>query len=305
MSVAALLSACGYVGPPLPPTFDIPVTITDFRAWEYGNNIELEFTLPNKTTENLDLTSFRSIELRAGEDPSQSTIIPLQITKPGPFTGQVPAQPWIGKTIVLQVRATGPKGKASEWSNPASLAVIPPLATPSVPKAQNVLQGVELTWTGMGPHYRIFRAEANGQPQRIADSDTARYLDETTAYGIRYRYQIQSVAGENQWSLLSDAAEITPADTFPPAVPEVLSAVPTPQSIELAWTRNTENDFRGYNIYRSVDNGPFEKYASLVDAPTFSDSKIEAGKRYRYTISAVDLTGNESDRTAPVEATAQ
>ena len=31
---AALLSACGYVGPPMPPTLDIPVTINDFRAWE-------------------------------------------------------------------------------------------------------------------------------------------------------------------------------------------------------------------------------------------------------------------------------
>ena len=305
MLAAALLSACGYVGPPLPPTLDIPVTITDFRAWEYGNNIEFEFTLPSKTTENLDLTGFRSIELRAREDPSQGTIVPLQLAKPGPFTGQVPAQPWIGKTIVLQVRATGPKGKASEWSNPASLAVIPPLATPSVPKALNVSQGVELTWTGVGPHYRIFRAEANGQPQRIADSDTTRYLDETTAYGTRYRYQIQSVAGENQWSVLSDAVEITPADTFAPAVPEGLGAVPTPQSIELAWTRNTETDLGGYNIYRSVDNSPFDKYASLVDVPTFSDSKIEAGKRYRYEISAVDLTGNESARTAPVEAIAQ
>ena len=105
--------------------------------------------------------------------------------------------------------------------------------------------------------------------------------------------------------MVSEAAEITPEDKFAPAVPEGLSAVPAPQSIEIAWTRNTEADFRGYNIFRSVDGGPFEKYASLVEAPTFSDSKIEAGKKYRYQVSAVDLTGNESARAAPVEAAAQ
>jgi fibronectin type 3 domain-containing protein len=116
---------------------------------------------------------------------------------------------------------------------------------------------------------------------------------------------VQAIAADNQWSLLAESVEITPVDTFPPAVPEGLSAVPTPQSIELAWTRNTEPDFRGYNIFRSVENAPFEKYASLIEAPTFSDSKIETGKKYRYTISAVDLTGNESARTAPVEAVAQ
>ena len=300
-----LLSACGYVGPPLPPTLDIPVAITDFRAWEYGDNIEIEFTLPDKTSENLPLTSVRSIELRIGENPADSKLVELPIAKPGPVTARVPVQAWIGKTISLTVHAIGPKGKPSGWSNPAVLSVIQPLATPSTPRAQNVARGVELTWTGMGPRYRIFRAEANGQPQKLADSDIPRYLDESTIYGSRYRYLVQTIAGEDQWSLVSGAAEITPVDTFPPAVPEGLSAVPTPQSIELAWTRNTESDFRGYNIFRSTGDGPFEKIASLIDAPTYSDSKLEPGKKYRYTVSAVDLTGNESVQAAPVEAAAQ
>jgi hypothetical protein len=305
MLAAALLSACGYVGPPMPPTLDIPVTITDLRAWESGNNIEFEFTLPAKTTENLDLKSVRSIELRIGEDVPQSKTVQLMVRKPGPVTDQVPAQTWIGKTVVLAVRATGPKGKASEWSNPVSLVVIQPLATPSAPKPQNVARGVELTWTGTGPRYRIFRAEGNGQPQQLADSDVPRYVDDTTLFGTRYRYMVQAIAAENQWSVVSEAADITPEDKFPPAVPEGLSAVSAPQSIELAWTRNTEPDFRGYNIFRSVDNEPFTLYASLVEAPTFSDSKIQAGKKYRYRVSAVDLTGNESAQSAPAEATAQ
>ena len=303
---AATLCACGYVGPPMPPTLDIPVTITDFRAWEYGDNIELAFTLPNLTTENLPLTSVRSIELRIGESESQSKLIPLQLSRPGPMTSAIPAKDWIGKNTVLAVRATGPRGKASFWSNPVSLVVIPPLVTPSTPALQNVEKGVELTWTGMGPRYRICRAEGDGQPQQLADSDRPRYLDETTAYGTRYRYLIQAIAAENQWSVVSEPAEVTPADKFAPAVPEGLSAVPTPRSIELAWTRNTETDFMGFNIFRSVDGAPFEKIATLVQVPAFSDSKIEAGKKYRYTVSAVDQTGNESDPSAPpAEVTAQ
>jgi hypothetical protein len=285
----------------MPPTLDIPVTITDFRAWEYGENIELEFTLPNTTTENLPLANVRAIELRVGEN----AVIPLPVSKPGSVTGRIPAREWIGKTIVLAVRAAGPKGKPSAWSNPVSLAVIPPLPEPPAPKLESVAKGVELNWTGSGPLYRIFRSEGDGQPQPLADSEQPRYLDESTTYGTHYHYMIQTIAGANQWSLLSPPAEITPQDKFPPAVPEGLSAVGTPTSIELAWTRNTETDFRGYNIYRSVDNGPFEKLASLIDAPAFSDTKIEPGKKYRYTVSAVDLTGNESAQSAPVEAVVQ
>ena len=261
--------------------------------------------MPDKTTENLPLTSVRSIELRIGENEPGSKLVVLPTAKPGPVTGQVPAQDWIGKTVLLSVRATGPKGKASDWSNFASLAVIQPLATPSTPKAQNVAKGVELTWTGSGPRYRIFRAEGDGQPQQLADTDGPPYVDETTLFGNRYRYQVQAIAAANQWSVLSAPAEITPVDTFPPAVPEGLSAVPTPQSIELAWTRNTESDFRGYNVFRSVDNGPVQKIATLIEAPTFSDSMIEPGKRYRYTVSAVDLVGNESPPSQPADVTAQ
>jgi hypothetical protein len=289
----------------MPPTLDIPVRITDFSAWEYGDNIEFTFTLAANTTENLDLKSVRSIELRIGENEPQSKIIPLPVGKPGPLTGQVPVQTWIGKTVILTVRATGPKGKPSDWSNPVSLMVIQTLTPPSTPRPLNVVRGVELTWTGTGPRYRIFRAEGDGRPQQLADSDGPPYLDETTVYGTRYRYRVQAIAAENQWSVVSEAAEIIPVDVFPPAVPQGLSAVSTPQSIELAWTRNTEMDFQGYNVFRSVDNGPFQKVATLIEAPTFSDSMIQAGKKYRYQVSAVDLTGNESAQSAQAEATAQ
>ena len=284
----------------MPPTLDIPVTVNDFRAWEYGDNIEVEFTLPDKTTENLPLTAVRSIEVRI-----EDKLMPLPLSKPGPVTGHVPAQPWIGKTVTVAVRAVGPKGKPSAWSNPASLTVIQPLAAPSTPKVQNVLRGVELTWTGPGPRYRIFRAEADGQPQPLADAERSPYIDETTSFGTRYRYLVQAIAGEKQWSVVSEAAGITPVDVFPPTVPEGLSAAPTPQSIELTWTRNTEMDFRGYNVFRSADNAPFQKIADLIEGPTYSDSRIQAGTKYRYTVSAVDLTGNESAQSAPVEVSAQ
>ncbi len=209
-------------------------------------------------------------------------------------------------------RADGPRDRAQGQAvgvveSPCSLVFGRRLPLASEPASRVRSKGVELT-VGLAPgsaRYRIFRAEADGQPQRIADTAGPRYVDETTGFGTRYRYIVQAIAGENQWSHVSEAAEITPADTFPPAVPEGLSAVPTPQSIELAWTRNTETDFRGYNIFRSVDGGPFEKIASLIEVPTFSDSKIEAGKKYRYAVSAVDLTGNESVRSAPVEAAGQ
>ena len=51
-------------------------------------------------------------------------------------------------------------------------------------------------------------------------------------------------------------AEITPKDKFPPEVPTGVTAAPGVNTIEVAWDRNTEADFKGYNVFRSVDGGP-------------------------------------------------
>jgi fibronectin type 3 domain-containing protein len=95
---------------------------------------------------------------------------------------------------------------------------------------------------------------------------------------------------------------MTPKDEFAPAVPAGVTASGGSNSIELAWVRNTEADFRGYNVFRAEGTGMFEKIASLIEAPVFSDAKAAPGKMYRYQISAVDLAGNESARSETVTA---
>ena len=297
---AGVSAGCGYIGAPLPPTLDIPARIMDLRAAEYGDTIEVEFTVPALTTEGLALTRVRSVELRAGDK-----LFPVPATAPGAVSHSVPAGDWIGQDVVVAVRATGPKGKTSDWSNEATLRISPPLPRPLDIKAENVERGVRITWRGATGHYRVFRATGDQKPEPLAESDQRQYLDESTQYGTRYQYWVQAVAGESQQSEISDAAGITPMDEFPPAVPSGLTAAPEAGAIELAWERNTEPDFRAYNVYRSVENGAFENVAPLIQAPAYSDRTVESGKRYRYAVSSVDLTGNESARSSMVEVTAQ
>jgi hypothetical protein len=307
--VSLALCSCGYPGGPLAPTLDVPAFATDFRAWESGANIDMEFTLPKVTTEGQPLKSVRSVELGVAESAAQlsdssAKHYPIPATAPGPISFQIPARDLIGKTVVLGVRATGPKGKVSAWSNPSVLTVIQPLAAPTALKLDNIAQGVAITWTGPGPRYRIFRSDGDGDAAQIGQTSDAAYVDVTTTYGTRYRYFVQTIAEPNQWSEVSGTEEITPVDKFPPAVPTGLTALGSAQSIELSWSRNTESDLRGYNLFRSVDGGPAVKLnTELLTAPAFSDTKVAPNMRYAYTVSAVDATGNESAQSAPQEAT--
>ena len=302
---ALILPGCGYVGPPLPPALDIPSRVTDLRAVERGENIEVAFTLPPLTTEGLALKSVRSVELQVAVTGGPSSLEPVPAAGPGPLGRVIPAREWVGKDVVLTVRATGPRGKVSDCSAPVALHVETPLARPADLKAANAEQAVRLTWQGAGAKYRIFRAEGDQQPQQIGESDRAEYLDAPIEYGKPYRYYVQAIAGESRQSDASEPAPITPKDEFPPAVPVGLAADPGVNTIELSWQRNTESDFQGYNVYRAVEGGAPEKVASLITAPAYSDRQVEAGKKYRYTVSAVDLTGLESERSAPAEVTAQ
>ncbi len=311
--IALTITGCGYVGDPKPPALAIPSRVTNLQAIEYGSNILIQFTLPPLTTEGLALKGVRSIDARVIADGVQKdySVPPQDPTESGVLIRyEIPVQEWIGKQSTITVRATGPKGKAADWSNAVVIPIGAPLPAPVNVQVENAPGGVKLSWSSGAPGYRIYRSAVNAAaaeqaPARIGDATSAEYTDMTSTNGITYRYMVQAVDGPLRQSEISSAAEITPKDVFPPAVPEGVSAVAGTDSIELAWQRNIEDDFAGYNIYRSVDGGAFEKISGPVPTPTYSDRQIERGKTYRYQVTSLDNAGNESARSMAAEAVAQ
>jgi predicted phage tail protein len=298
-ALALLQTSCGNVGEPLYPSLNIPARITDLSVIERGSALVVNFTIPSLTTDGVAVKNLRSTELAVGEKQ-----ITVDKTEPGAVTTQVPVDGLAGKDHTVRVRLINARGHASEWSNSVTLNVVAPLATPSQPTPDLVLEGVKLTWSAPGEtHFRIFRrAEKEPAAAQIAESDGSEYVDTKTEHNKSYEYRVQGVSGTAE-SEISPAASILTKDIFPPAVPAGLSASPGIDTVELAWDRNTETDFRGYRVYRSVDGGPFERIADTVESPNFSDKNIQSGKRYRYTVSAVNQAGNESKPCAPVEIT--
>ena len=221
---------------------------------------------------------------------------------------EIPAAAWIGKDVVLGVRVVGANRRPSAWSKLVALTVVQPPAPPRDLRAENVLEGVRLTWSGAGPAFRVYRRGDGDAGFTVAANTEAReFLDRATEYGKPVRYIVQAIVktgtGEVE-SDLSDDVSKTPADEFPPAVPAGLTAVPTASSIELTWDRDTEPDLAGYRIYRAAPGAEFQKVGETAEAPSYSDRQIESGKKYRYTVSAFDKTGNESKPSVEIEVVA-
>lgn len=316
-SAALVLSGCGYIGEPMVPLLNIPNRVTNLAAVERGSAIIYQFDLPKLTTEG-KLAKIGKFEIRAGEAipggfnadewAGKASRFEAEADDHGHVLSQIPAALWVGKEMILGVKVYGVNGRDAGWSNFATVPVVKPLTTPIDVQTTAVAEGVRVIWQGLAGQYRLFRRVGEDPALTLmATVETNEWLDTTTEYDKQYTYLIQAAQKTGDVfaeSEISAGKSITPLDKFPPAVPVGLNAIAATQNIELVWERNTEPDLAGYRLYRALSDGRLEKFADIQDAPSYSDHKLESGKRYRYAISAVDKLGNESKLSEPVEATA-
>ncbi|HLK20984.1 MAG TPA: hypothetical protein VKT81_18665 [Bryobacteraceae bacterium] len=311
-----VLAGCGSVGEPLYPALNIPTRVVDLGAVQRGDKIDIQFGVPKLTTEGLVLKQLGSVDLRIGPSPSggfnandwangAQKIDVSPLPQPGAARVLEPVKDFAGKDLIIGVRLGNTKGRMSEWSNFVPIKIEAPLANPSDVKAEPVPEGVRVTWNQPGVStFRILRKTGDQPgPSVIGNSDKPDYTDTTTEYGKTYQYYVEGIHDKTESETVASNL-VTPQDIFPPAAPAGLAASQGVGAIELAWTRNTETDFKEYRVFRSEENGPFLQIAAGLAGPVYSDRKIESGKHYRYQVTAVDQTGNQSKPSEPIEITA-
>jgi hypothetical protein len=217
-------------------------------------------------------------------------------------------------------------GRGAGLSNQVRVSLAHTLPPPQYFSAHVAAQGVVLTWTGdapaLGPTpsvhyvYRVYRREEGNAQQILAGelpSGSERRLSLTDS-GIEwektYEYHAETVtvlAGDNQAVIQIEGDDTTEVkvlvhDVFPPAVPSGLQAVSSGPGqktfIDLVWAPVTEIDLDGYNVYRHEDGeAPVKLNAEPLKTPAYRDANVTSGKRYFYSVSAVDVRGNESSRS--------
>jgi hypothetical protein len=152
--------------------------------------------------------------------------------------------------------------------------------------------------------------------EEMPTKDSGGTLDRTALRGQRYLYRAQRVriielSGEafELRGEVSSPVTLTMTDSFPPAAPSGLAAIPGLQGnaavIDLSWQANVEVDVAGYNVYRRRgSSGSFERLtAKPVLGPAFSDTNAVAGDACTYRVTAIDSTGNESSPSNEVTET--
>ena len=161
-------------------------------------------------------------------------------------------------------------------------------------------------------------AEAAEQVFRVAETAQESHpsaVDITAHTGDSYRYVAQRIqqitlAGQTveMASLPSAPAETAYRDVFPPPVPiGLVSAADTAsKAIDLDWTPDVDPGLAGYIVYRraaGTDQTPerISPAGKPVITSAWSDTTALPGQRYAYSVSAIDVSGNESQRSTEIE----
>jgi hypothetical protein len=136
------------------------------------------------------------------------------------------------------------------------------------------------------------------------------FHDHTVEWEKHYDYRARLVTvvsgpGKPEVEVEGDdtpAAQVFAHDVFPPAVPSglqaVFSGVGQSPFVDLVWSPNTEADLAGYNIFRhEAGEQPARLNSEPVKAPAFRDPNVQPGRKYFYSVSAIDERSNESPRS--------
>lgn len=225
----------------------------------------------------------------------------------------------------FSIEAFNERGRSAGLSNQVVVPAVPILAAPEDLRAEVGPAGVVLRWTGIAQAdapkvpdtryaYKLFRrveGAVNFTPVAEAplNGGTLQLLDNSFEWERTYDYRVESTThltvGEKTIDVEGDDSapvRVVARDTFPPATPTglqaVFSGVGQEPFIDLSWAPATDSDLAGYHIYRhEAGAAPVRIDKEPVKVPTFRDSQVQFGRKYWYSVTALDLRNNESTRS--------
>jgi chitodextrinase len=210
---------------------------------------------------------------------------------------------------------------------PACLAA---LALAPAPARAQAADSVEVTWTAPGDDDRVGTASSYelrmalapitedsfesatpvaGLPAPAASGTRQRVTVRGLERGTTYYFAIRTSDDAGNWSPISNVLRWDwILDTAPPSAPSGLSAAREGESVRVTWSPNPEADLEGYTVYRATSaSGPYLALnTTLVTGTEYVDAGLpEGAATVWYQVSASDVSGNESARSAASSVTLQ
>ena len=230
LALSALLTfpACATIGPPQPPSLELPKPPSDLRAVRKGDRVTLTWTIPSTTTDRQTLRSLGTTQICRGSETAMTQCgtpvgeaapqaTPIAAPSPklkaaGSYTDSLSGQTRDGDSpgfVIYAMEVLNASGRGAGLSNQVRVSLARTLPTPQDFAARVTGQGVVLTWTNSAPPansaphspyvYRIFRS-LEGSQNRIlageipaASDSTLTFTDSSIEWEKTYEYRVETV----------------------------------------------------------------------------------------------------------------
>jgi hypothetical protein len=260
-----MFAGCATIGPPQPPSLELPKPPSDLRAVRKGDKVTLTWTIPRVTTDRQTVQTVGSTRICRGVDAEltqcgtpvgSSVALPPSPNSPGKkpassYSDVLPGEALTDNSTgfasyAIEVLNTG--GHGAGLSNQVRVPLARTLAPPQDFNAQVTDRGVILAWTNSTPAvpqprlryvYRVYRTLEGSQQKtlagevRVGDDRNFTLTDSGFEWEKTYDYFVEAVTvttRENKADVQiegedSAAIKVFAHDVFPPAVPSGLQAV--------------------------------------------------------------------------------
>ena len=223
-----MFTACATVGPPQPPSLELPKPPSDLRAIRKGDHVTLTWTVPSLTTDRQTIRSVGQTRIcralarkltqcgipvgEAAEQPSSPTVRSSKQKIARSYVDSFPGQLQSddpSASVTYAVEVLNAEGRGAGLSNQVGVSLARTLPPPKDFAAQVSAQGVVLTWTSEAPAagsaisvhyvYRVYRRPEGGQQQILAGevpigSERSDSLtDSNIEWQKTYEYRAQTV----------------------------------------------------------------------------------------------------------------
>jgi predicted small lipoprotein YifL len=208
------------------------------------------------------------------------------------------APPGAPREPPLQAPSAAPARDAPPSSKPIADGTVTIAPTPAAP---DILPSSPIGVTRPTIAYNVYDATNPALVVKLTPAPIAepRFSDPRIAWDEERCYLVRTVEVVGGLTIESDPAAApcdTLTDTFPPAAPKAVTAIPSEGAINLIWEPNSEKDLGGYIVMRggAAPEAPLEPITPApILEPSFKDN-VPAGVQYAYAVKAVDKAGNAS-----------
>ena len=161
---------------------------------------------------------------------------------------------------------------------------------PELKSIENVLKGVQITWTAPdgAVRYRVLRKVGNSDWEKLSTTRKTSFTDKTVESGKEYTYTVYCISSDAK-KKTCDYDEKGKTITFL-AAPGIKSVKNVSNGVQIQWTAS--EGAAKYRVLRKTGEGDWKTLADLRET-SYTDRSTTSGTEYTYTVCCISGNGKK------------